>query len=181
MHPMPKPDLLDPDRMKSADRDDASAREHRTRDQMMDQALRESCEYATELWQHLDATRKYLFDSLPSDPRAPGTNPHSCASPTGPTDEVGWQSWIETYATATAILAGPHGDSGFGLGEAREAARIRRDAPNLRVLAATNPNVPSPEPAASPVKPPRPSALRTVGMAVVALLALRGLRRRTTL
>jgi hypothetical protein len=180
MHPMPKPDLLDPDRTKSNERTNLTADDHPTRAEQFDQALHESCEYATELWQHLEATRKYLLDSLPSDPRAPGTNPHSCASPTGPTDEVGWQRWIETYATATSILAGPHGDSGFGLGEAREAARLRRDAPNLRVLAATNPNVPSPEPAANPVKPPRPSGLRSVGLAALGVLAVRGLRRRSS-
>jgi hypothetical protein len=180
MHPIPQPDLLDPDRLTTNERSDMTADEHRTRAQQIDQALHESCEYATELWQHLDAARTYLLASLPSDPRAPGTNPHACASPTGPTDAEGWQRWIETYATVTSILAGPRGDSGFGLGEAREAARLRREAPNLKVLAATNPNVPNPEPAANPVPAPRPSPWRAIGLAALGVLALRGLGRRST-
>lgn len=179
MHPIPKPELLDPDRLTSNERTDMIDHDHRSRAEQLDRALHESCDYAVALWQHLDAARTYLLDSLPSDPRAPGTNPHTCASPTGPTDDEGWQRWIDTYATVTSILAGPKGDSGFGLGEAREATRLRRDAPNLNVLAAANPNVPSPEPAANPIKPPRPSAWRSVGLAALGVLALRGLRRRT--
>ena len=192
MHPIPQPDLLNPDRLKTNERSDMTADEHRSRAQLLDQALHESCAYATELWQHLNAARTYLLESLPSDPRAPGTNPHSGASPTGPTDDVGWQRWTEAYATVTSILAGPHGDSGFGLGEAKEAARLRREAPNLNVLATVNPNVPNPEPAAAVVepnvsnpepvvavvKPQRGNQLRSMGLGALAVLALRGLRRR---
>lgn len=135
MQQIPQPELLDADRITSADRDDMTMFEHRNRAQQLDDALHASCAYATELWQHLAAARSYLYHSLPSDPRSPGTNPHPGASPTGPDDREGWQRWIDTYATVTSILVGPHGDSGFGLEEAQRAARDRRDAPNLNVLA----------------------------------------------
>ena len=89
MDPIPAPELLDPERVLFADRDEMTLLEHRTRSQQLDDALHASCAYAAQLWQHLDAARHYLYDSLPPDPRAPGTTPHACASPTGPDDEPG--------------------------------------------------------------------------------------------
>ncbi len=199
MHTIPKPHLLDPDRVTSDDRADMTLMEHRSRAQQLDAALHASCEYATQLWQHLAAARGYLWDSLPSDPRAPGTDPHLGASPTGPDDEEGWQRWIDAFSAVTSILAGPHGDSGFGLDEARHAARARRDAPNLRVLqrfrrgqsegpvpTAESRGSAAPAPSAQPVpaRPGsaadgRPDALRLGGLALLVLLALRGMRRRS--
>jgi hypothetical protein len=191
VHPIPRPELLDADRVTSADRDDMTLLEHRTRAQQLDEALRASCAYATQLWQHLDAVRGYLYESLPSDPRAPGPNPHIGASPTGPDDDEGWQRWIDTYATVTSILCGAHGDSGFGLDEARHAARDRREAPNLTVLARAHgpaettevSDAGAPPPGTAPAADTRTSAsvLRAAGLGLLTALALRGLRpRRST-
>lgn len=189
MHPIPQPQVLDPDRVTSDDREDMTGEEHRSRAQQLDAALHQSCEYAQQLWQHLAAARGYLFDSLPSDPHAPGTDPHLGASPTGPDDEDGWQRWTDAYSAITSILAGPHGDSGFGLDEARQAARIRREAPNLQVLQRIqrgqheHPVQVPPETTAAPASPPVPARapasgrtdpLRVAGLGVLVALAVRG-------
>lgn len=194
MHPIRQPELLDPDRITANDRDDMTLFEHRTRAQQLDTALHATCDYATALWQHLDAARHYLYESLPSDPRAPGAHPHIGAAPTGPDDEDGWQRWIDTYATVTSILAGPHGDSGFGLDEAQHAARARCDAPNLRVLERTRHDSAGDSPAApSAAQPTRTSTTgdvtsttpagrsdpwRLAGLGLLVVLALRGIRPR---
>ncbi|MGI8677560.1 MAG: hypothetical protein ACR2LX_02515 [Jatrophihabitans sp.] len=190
MHPIPRPELLDADRTKSHYRDEMSMLDQESRAERLDDALHASCAYATELWQHLDAVRGYLYDSLPSDPRAPGDHPHACASPTGADDEPGWQRWIDTFATATSILAGPHGDSGFGLSEANKAARARREAPNLKVLgkaaavrtpahAGSHPSAtPAVQPTREDAKAPRSDPKRLVGLALLTILAVRGLRPR---
>lgn len=79
--------------------------------------------------------RGYLLNSLPPDPRAPGPHPTASASPTGPDDDTGWDNWIAAYATVTSVLCGPNGDSGYGLGEGRREANLRRTAPVLRIHA----------------------------------------------
>lgn len=191
MEQMRQPDLLDPDRIKSDDREDMTLFEHRSRAQQLDDALHASCEYGIELWKHLDAVRSYLYTSLPSDPRAPGPKPRASAAPTGPDDEEGWQSWIATYAAVTSILAGPHGDSGLGLSEAKQAAELRRNAPNLKLLAETGyaapadteiNQAPTPPPATPPSAPSAPDRriaaarpARSIALGVLGALALRGL------
>lgn len=189
MNPVRKPQVIDPDRILSDDRDEMTVDQHRTRAQELDKALHESCAYATSLWEHLDAIRQYLFESLPSDPRAPGPHPRSSAAPTGPDDEAGWKAWIATYAAATSILAGPHGDSGLGLSEAKHAAIDRREAPTIKLLAEKGYAEPTAAPPAAAedqparmeaLRPPRvPDAamrpLRTIAMGVLGALALRGL------
>lgn len=180
MHPIPPPELLDPDRMKTDEREEMTVDEHKSRADAFAKALRDTCEYATELWQHLDATRGYLLESLPTDPRSPGVNPHTSASPTGPNDDEGWSRWIDTYAAVTSILAGPRGDSGFGLSEAKDAARTRREAHNLAVLdaaarAKSAEAPPQPSEPATPAAKTRPD-LRFVGLVALVALALRGLR-----
>jgi hypothetical protein len=188
MQPMRQPELLDADRLKSDDRDNMTMMEHRDRAQQLEDALRASCEYGIELWKHLDAVRSYLFTSLPSDPRAPGPHPHASAAPAGPDDEAGWQNWIATYAAVTSILAGPHGDSGLGLSEAKHAAELRRNAPTLKLLAESGYAAPSDSemnqaPVPPPASPAAPAAstpkgarpLRSVALGVLGALALRGL------
>jgi hypothetical protein len=133
IQPIEMPEVLDPDRLLSPERGDMSAEEHRDRARLLEQALHESCDYGKQVWNDLAALRRYLVDSLPPDPRAPGPKPTHSASPTGPDDEEGWDKWITAYAAITSVLAGPHGDSGFGLGEARQAAQLRRTAPVLSV------------------------------------------------
>jgi hypothetical protein len=197
MHQMRQPELLDPDRITSDDRDNMTMIEHRNRAQQLDEALHVSCEYAVELWKHLDAVRSYLYTSLPSDPRAPGSKPRASAAPTGPDDEEGWQNWIATYSAVTSILAGPHGDSGLGLSEANHAAQLRRTAPNLKLLADTGyaapadaemDEAPTPPPAPSPAQSAAQSAaqrsaptgsesarpLRSIALGLLCALALRG-------
>lgn len=186
MQPIPTPHVLDPDRILINDRGEFTA-SHEKRADALQKALTETCEYAQQLWENLDGVRAYLMKSLPPDPRAPGPHPTASASPTGPDDEQGWEEWITAYASVASVLAGPHGDSGFALGEARRAARDRRTAPILNLAAeypdlGATPAKPEPEPEArqaeaEPNKPPSRFAKAT-GYAVVALLVLRGLRPR---
>jgi len=202
MHPIPTPQVLDPDRMLANDRGGfGTADDDKSRADLLDKALEDTCAYAQQLWQNLDAVRQYLFDSLPSDPRSPGPRPSASASPTGPDDEKGWDNWIAAYASITSVLCGPQGDSGFGLREARGAAQDRRTAPNL-TLYARHPELahdgeaatPSPTdartepvsgPASRPSRDPTPTtrtaglgAIRTAATALLVALALRGLRPR---
>lgn len=198
MQPIPTPRLLNPDRVLDSDRNDVTA-DHQARAALLETALQESCAYAQQLWNSLDATRHYLMDSLPSDPRAPGPHPHASATPTGPDDEQGWHNWIATFATVTSALCGPQGDSGYGLSEARQAAQERRSAPILQ-LHAEHPHLSSPAAAASDLTADhttstehqqpgagRPAAThRPLGRgrgrpaltAILVLLAVRGLRPR---
>jgi hypothetical protein len=135
MQSIPEPHLLDPDRIIDPTRGEFVA-DHKARSEALEKALHESCAYAEQLWQHVDALRSYLMDSLPPDPRAPEADLRAGAAPTGPDDEVGWEHWINAYSAATSVLCGPQGDSGFGLSEARAAAQIRRSAPSSRLVAA---------------------------------------------
>ena len=199
MYEIPKPELLDPDRVDRDDRERFTAEDHRSQAQLLAKALGESCAYADQLWEQVNALRGYLLDSLPPDPRAPGAHATAAASPTGPDDEQGWLNWINAFATTTSVLCGSHGDSGFGLSRAREEARLRRTAPELTVhadhsdLGAAKPDQP-PE-LADPAQPAQPTVApptdgpannkrtaTSVGKAaaatVIAVLALRGLRPR---
>jgi hypothetical protein len=162
--------------------------DHESRAQLFEEALHETCAYAAQLWHDLDAMRGYLLNSLPPDPRSPGPHPTASASPTGPDDDTGWDNWITAYAAVTSVLCGPHGDSGYGLGEGRREATLRRTAPVLRIHAehpglgtpdrqAAAPATTTQEPPAQPV-PARSRTGRTATMAVLILLALRGLRPR---
>ena len=81
------------------------------------------------------ALRSYLLGSLPPDPRTPGLH-RTGAAPTGPDDEPGWQNWMAAYAEAHSVLAGPQGDSGFGVSEAEREAQTRRSAPSIRSTSA---------------------------------------------
>jgi hypothetical protein len=169
MQPIPTPHVLDPDHYLDDNRD-AGGEGHIER---LQSALAETCEYGRQLWATLDATRGYLMASLPPDPRRPGPHPVLSASPTGPDDEEGWAAWIAAYAAVSSVLCGPQGDSGFGAGEARDAARARREAPNLKVAArfAGRSDPPVPRRAERPGR-----LLRAAGLAALALLAVRGLR-----
>jgi hypothetical protein len=193
VYEIPKPELLNPDRVDRDDREHFTAEDHRSRAQLLATALAESCAYADQLWDQVNALRGYLLESLPPDPRSPGAHPTAPASPTGPDDEDGWRNWIHAFATTTSVLCGSHGDSGFGLSRAREEARLRRTAPAL-----TQPSrdpgpdneAAAPSPAASPPRTPAtpdvqsgsqarrsPSPIaKATAATVIAILALRGLR-----
>jgi hypothetical protein len=131
--PIPIPAVLDPDRAHLQGELNAEEdAEHRLAD--VRQALTSACAYGRQLWLGLDSLRGYLLRSLPPDPHTPGMH-RICASPTGPDDEDGWQNWMAAYAEAHSVLAGPNGDSGFGVSEAAREAQERRSAPAVRVLA----------------------------------------------
>jgi hypothetical protein len=123
VHDIPKPDLLNPHRMLTNERDDMTVDEHRDRARELEKALQDSCEYGQQLWERLDALRHYLVESLPHQP-AEGSRLGG-AHPTGPDDEQGWFAWRNAYAAATSVLAGAHEDSGFGADEAEQIARQR--------------------------------------------------------
>jgi hypothetical protein len=181
MQEIPRPELLDPDRLLLDDRNDLSAEEHANRAALLNKALHDSCDYAQQLWQRLDAVRGYLLDSLPPDPRSVDGLARRSAAPAGPDDEQGWQNWSAAYAAVTSVLAGPHGDSGFGSEEAEREARDRR----LPVPVAAAEPARVPEPAAEPVPAGRPAEHAAparnrwllAGRVAVVLLAVRGLRR----
>lgn len=174
--PIDKPQLLDPDRNVDPNREDITI-DHESAAKELREALEATAEYGTQLWDHLDGVRHYLMDSLPPDPRAAGPHTQLGAHPTGPDDTEGWQRWVDIYASVTSVLAGPHGDSGYGLGEARDAARLRTDAPNVRLAARIQTLAKRPEPAAS-VENKTGALLRALGLAALGLLALRGMRPR---
>ena len=194
MHPIPKPELLDADRISRDDREGMSLEDHRSQAQLLEKALRESCAYADQLWEQLDAVRRYLLDSLPPDPRAPG--PHvAAAAPTGPDDEQGWQNWMTAFADTTSVLCGSHGDSGFGASRARQEAQLRRLVPPTSTsrlpedtAATSDPDAPpdplppartTPEqPSTAAGREPIITAAKAVSATILAVLAIRGLRPR---
>jgi hypothetical protein len=203
--PIPKPDLLDPDRL-LRHRGTQFTDDDRPRVELLDIALHESCGYAEQLWNDLNAMRQYLLNSLPPDPQQ-ATHPSTAgAAPTGPEDEQGWQNWMDAFAAVTSVLCGPHGDSGFGLSRARQEAQRRRTSPPAAAPRAASagggpvagsqeqPDPPSPTPRPAPTQDsmtpqlqdttPRDHPVdqrtlaRTAGIAVLIGLALRGLRPR---
>ena len=133
MQHVPTPDILNPQVPQQADADNTTQLGLRLA--AYESSYQEISDYAKRLWDTLDATRAYLWRSLPSDPHAPGPQPRTCAAPTGPDDTDGWNDWMQTYAGVAATLWGPQGDSGFGAREAHDTARTRRTAPNVRVAA----------------------------------------------
>jgi hypothetical protein len=117
---IPKPQVLDPDRPLHHTHEPMGAGDHRNDLEMLHQALHDSCAYAQQLWDRLDATREYLVASLTD-------NPPASASPTGRDDEAGWQNWMTAVAAITSDLCGPLGDSGHGAWVARHEALQHRE------------------------------------------------------
>jgi hypothetical protein len=172
---IPLPAVIDPDRIYLEAEEKNPRQQDKT--QVYKDALEDACNYAQKLWREMDVVRGYLLTMLPSDPRLPG--PHRLsASPTGPGDEDGWRAWMDTYARATSVLAGPKGDAGYGYGEARQQAQLRRTATNLRALQ-RRPHLeghPSPEEAAQQgVIPKWPDARTAISVAAVTLAVERAL------
>lgn len=168
--PVPLPNILDASRpdlagvAKQGDPDKQIA--------ALREALEHACDYGRRLWQDVAALRGYLLRSLPSDPRAPG--PHTAAaSPRGPDDDKGWEDWVAAYSEASSVLAGPDGDSGFGLKEARQEADVRRASPNMRLLSAHPQLFGGPHSTGSPNRRPSgwPSVPMVFGIAASTLAA----------
>lgn len=194
--PIPKPQVLDPDRRLRDDREHQFTQDHRARAEVLDIALHESCAYADQLWDDLNAMRQYLIDSLPPDPHTATGPVATGAAPTGREDEQGWQNWMTAFAAVTSVLCGPHGDSGFGMTRAHEEAQRRRAPATHRSPFDSPPESTEADPQSTIDKPPAPQpavwkqdttpdtrshqrhVARTVGLAVLSVLALRGLRPR---
>lgn len=182
MQPIPTPRVIDPDRSLGHDHGEPEARAA-----LLDEALRESCSYAQQLWDHLDAARRYLYDSLPSDPHSPGPHPPpGGVGPRSPDDEDDWTNWIGAYASINSVLCGPLGDSGYGLSEARQLAQQRRTAPGLPLVADPAAAARQPDTASQPAQGeppdraagrPAPRIARVAVTVILLALAARGLRR----
>lgn len=183
LSPIQKPELLDAERAKTDEREEMTLDEHRDRARLLSQALEDSCAYAEQLWETLDATRRYLYESLPPEPHdGLGAHPTG-AAPTGPADEDGWRAWVNAFSEVTSVLCGPHGDSGFGFTTAREAERLRRASGGPVYEGPAAPPAPA-EPARAPGLAAMATdrghgAARAGAIAVLAILALRGLRPRS--
>lgn len=116
MSEIPRPQTLDAGRPMLHDRDTLPVPgDLREEVPALRHALRESCEYAGQLWEQLQSVREFLVRMLPPSP--------------GFTDERGWQDWTDTYTAILSTLAGPRGDSGWAHDEARRLVRDRRDFP----------------------------------------------------
>ncbi|HKC27105.1 MAG TPA: hypothetical protein VKB75_03745 [Jatrophihabitans sp.] len=135
MYPIPKPVLLNPDRVIADERDTMSEPDYRTKADKLQSELSETCAYAQELWDQLESVRHYLVESLPHPPPS-WEVPLGGARPTGRDDERGWQQWQAVYAAVLTAMTGPHGDSGFAEDEAREIVRAR-----LEFLAGQEPTI----------------------------------------
>lgn len=107
MDEIPMPELLDPDRLIMPERDDMTIDEHRGRAQAALDALQATCKYGQSLRDELIAVRAYLHDH----------------HPVVDADEADWTAWSSRYASVTSVLAGPHGDNGFGAEEAQVIAQ----------------------------------------------------------
>jgi hypothetical protein len=131
--PIPLPEVLEPDCLRGQ-QEATTEQDVQGRLNQVERALADACDYGRTLWQDIDSLRSYLLHSLPPDPRSPRPD-RIGAAPTGPDDEAGWQDWMAAYAETHSALAGPRGDSGFGVEEARYEAQVRRSAPVVRLLA----------------------------------------------
>lgn len=176
MEDVPRPDLLNPDRVLTDEREEMTLEEHRDRARELDGALHDSCAYAQQLWERLDAVRHYLVDMLPPQPREGETL--GGARPTGPDDAQGWWDWRNAYAGVTSVLAGPREDSGFGADEAEQIARSRLEfSGGVIPTAETIEGPPRSDPSDIRI-PEAPAGLKAAG-AFVAGLAVGVLGRRS--
>lgn len=129
MDRIPEPSILDPARVQHDGGSQGVTDHNPTREELATD-LREVCDYALQLWNELDATRHYLAESAPQNPRTVEGPPRTAARPTGPDDEDGWQRWAARYGGISTLLAGPNGDSGYGQEEAVREVRDRRLPPD---------------------------------------------------
>lgn len=124
--PIPVPNVLNPHRVLSDKRDEMTLVDHQERADRLERALEQSCSYGRQLWDQLEAIREYLIACLPSDPRTQPTAARRGARPEGVSDDDGWAGWVQAYSSVTSALAGPRGDAGHGLSEARLIEQDRR-------------------------------------------------------
>lgn len=109
MEEIPRPGLLEPENpdrvLTSRERDvDAWGR--------VSEPERELGLYGNQLWEVLRSVREYLYELAGER-----------GKPSPLHDGYDWEQWATTWARVTSSLAGPAGDSGHGVGEAREIAQ----------------------------------------------------------
>ncbi len=120
------PSVLNPERLTIDDRNEMTAEQHADLAEDLHRELGVTCEYATKLWQALDGMRAYLLESAPENPRTVTGEARSAASPTGPDDDAGWESWATAYASISSVLVGPLGNDSYGRQVAEQEERDRR-------------------------------------------------------
>ena len=120
------PSLLNPERLSIDDRNEMTAEQHADRAEALHRELNATCEYATKLWQALDGMRAYLLEAAPQNPRTVTGEARSAATPTGPDDDAGWESWATAFASISSILVGPLGNETYGRQAAEQEQRDRR-------------------------------------------------------
>ncbi len=159
MDRIPEPSILDPARVQHDGGSQGVTDHNPTREELATD-LREVCDYALQLWNELDATRHYLAESAPQNPRTVEGPPRTAARPTGPDDEDGWQRWAARYGSISTLLAGPNGDSGYGQEEAVRELRDRRLPPDTIRDEAPDPELDEPA-AADAAADAGPPGIRT--------------------
>jgi len=112
----PCPDILDPNFGSTSGRRDQA--EDGPSVPSLEDRFRAVCEYGRALWNELAETRRYLRDEVAgSDGIVQGNHPALLR------DQESWQKWAALYEEVCAVLAGTHGDNGFGRSEATLIAR----------------------------------------------------------
>jgi hypothetical protein len=113
--PMPAmPALISDANGSASDRDPATSHEHApiddrpVRDPSGVDADEPVTVYARRLWTELEQVADYLRDQIARGGNGPLLN----------TDDQ-WQRWREVYGGVLSVLAGPHGDEGYGQQEAQ--------------------------------------------------------------
>jgi len=113
----------------------------------LERCLADLCAYGQQLWNDVNAMRTYLLHDQPpsrwegqpiGQPQGdlggdgqPTTT--TSGEAVGAADDadgpVAWSAWIAAYAAVMSVLAGAHGDSGFGVHEAHRLAGLRQRMP----------------------------------------------------
>jgi hypothetical protein len=178
MDPITMPGLLSSDQPRFAAGEHEATPDEKLRD--CAKQLEQVRHYGRALWQQLDTVRHYLVASLPPDPHLPNAAIRAGAAPTGPDDDSGWNEWISAYASTISALAGPQGDSGYGLQTAQHEAQNRRSAEVVGVHARHANLDHAQRPVGTPDTAARPAnRIRTALNIALVILALRGLRPRS--
>jgi hypothetical protein len=144
---VPMPTLLNPDRQVVNSRADFLDHDRRNLIPALERSIADLCAYGQQLWNDVNAMRTYLLHHQPPTHRAgqparqlqgdPVSAGQSTTTTTGDAGgaaddadgQAAWRAWIAAYAAVTSVLAGPHGDSGFGIQEAHRIAEMRLTTP----------------------------------------------------
>jgi hypothetical protein len=147
------PTLLTPDRQVVNSRGDFVDRDRQNLIPALERCVADLCAYSQKLWNDMTAMPTYLLHDQPPSRwegqqiGQPQGDLGGDIQPTTTTSEeavgaaddadgpVAWSTWIAAYAAVTSVLAGAHGDSGFGMHEAHALARLRQRMPSALAAA----------------------------------------------